>query len=259
MAIPFNCPHCGQHTEVAEEYAGQTGPCVHCGKTVTVPPLSGTPGYTTPTKGSSVPLVVLLVVVVLGLLLFLCGGVFFLAFPGAPAPMPPPVVATSPAMGPTVTTAAAPAAGSVEVAFDGPEGMAVSRADTSAEARMLTVPLSLYLPRGATYPLHVANVPGHPGVQFAATLQIERLAPTADMSPEGAIQFELTERDFQQALDGKPVTKVVHLPKPEFRQSDAGGVETLVSTELESGADAAALAGERGDILAVLRLEGQPD
>ena len=41
MAIPFTCPHCGATTDVAEEYAGETGPCARCGKTITVPPLAG--------------------------------------------------------------------------------------------------------------------------------------------------------------------------------------------------------------------------
>jgi hypothetical protein len=37
MTIPFTCPHCGHHTIVAPEYAGQSGPCAGCGKPVTIP------------------------------------------------------------------------------------------------------------------------------------------------------------------------------------------------------------------------------
>ena len=37
MPIPFTCPYCGATTDVADQYAGQTGPCARCGKTVTVP------------------------------------------------------------------------------------------------------------------------------------------------------------------------------------------------------------------------------
>ena len=44
MAIPFTCPHCGYQTNAADEYAGQSGPCARCGKTVTVP-LPGQVGY----------------------------------------------------------------------------------------------------------------------------------------------------------------------------------------------------------------------
>ena len=39
MAIPFTCPHCGQHTDVDDAYAGQSGPCVSCGNTISVPTL----------------------------------------------------------------------------------------------------------------------------------------------------------------------------------------------------------------------------
>jgi len=95
MPVPFTCPHCGARTEVAEEYAGQTGPCARCGKTITVPPLAGTPGYTTPTKGSQVPLVVLLVVAFLGLLLFFCGGFVFLAVRWVTPTGTPPVPAVA--------------------------------------------------------------------------------------------------------------------------------------------------------------------
>ena len=37
MPINFTCPHCGATTDVADQYAGQSGPCAHCGKTITVP------------------------------------------------------------------------------------------------------------------------------------------------------------------------------------------------------------------------------
>lgn len=37
MPIHFTCPHCGKQTNVAESFAGQSGPCSGCGRTVTVP------------------------------------------------------------------------------------------------------------------------------------------------------------------------------------------------------------------------------
>ena len=37
MPIHFTCPHCGVATEVADQYVGQSGPCAHCGKMVTIP------------------------------------------------------------------------------------------------------------------------------------------------------------------------------------------------------------------------------
>jgi len=40
LTIPFTCPHCGLHTDVGATFAGETGPCVGCGNTITVSPLS---------------------------------------------------------------------------------------------------------------------------------------------------------------------------------------------------------------------------
>ena len=65
MPISFACPHCGHHTDVAEEHAGQTGPCSECGRRITVPPLQGasdhnpssagaSPATTTPAMGATV-------------------------------------------------------------------------------------------------------------------------------------------------------------------------------------------------------------
>lgn len=44
MPFSFCCPHCGQSTRVAEQFIGQTGPCVACGRPVTVPAPAPGPG-----------------------------------------------------------------------------------------------------------------------------------------------------------------------------------------------------------------------
>jgi hypothetical protein len=45
MPIPFTCPNCGKQMQVADQYAGQTGPCQQCGKPIAIPSLpSMTPG-----------------------------------------------------------------------------------------------------------------------------------------------------------------------------------------------------------------------
>ncbi len=96
MPIQFTCPHCGTESDVAEQYAGQSGPCVSCGKIVTVPPLDGAPGYTASSSpgGSAGALVAVIAIVVVGILaLLMCGGAFFyIGFSrmasGPMAPMP---------------------------------------------------------------------------------------------------------------------------------------------------------------------------
>ena len=76
MPIPFTCPHCGHQTNVDERYAGQTGPCASCGKTITVPAVSGAPpAYAPPGRSPAGPIVVILVLVMLAGIL-VCGGVF---------------------------------------------------------------------------------------------------------------------------------------------------------------------------------------
>lgn len=37
MPLPFACPHCGELTLVEDEFAGQSGPCIGCGRTIVVP------------------------------------------------------------------------------------------------------------------------------------------------------------------------------------------------------------------------------
>ncbi|QDU31271.1 hypothetical protein ETAA8_64240 [Anatilimnocola aggregata] len=73
MSIQFACPHCGKQTVVADQYAGQTGPCASCGAQVTVP-YSGTGTIGPPTGGSkgTSPLLIILAVVVVAMLA--CGG-----------------------------------------------------------------------------------------------------------------------------------------------------------------------------------------
>ena len=37
MPLPFACPHCGEMTLVEDEFAGHSGPCIGCGRTIVVP------------------------------------------------------------------------------------------------------------------------------------------------------------------------------------------------------------------------------
>jgi len=78
MPIPFTCPHCGVQTSVAEQYAGLSGPCAGCGKTVTIPIVVGVlrPAAQGAGAGTTIVIVVLVVAAVLGL--FVCGGVALL-------------------------------------------------------------------------------------------------------------------------------------------------------------------------------------
>jgi prepilin-type processing-associated H-X9-DG protein len=85
MPIDFKCPHCGNQTLVADQYAGQTGPCSKCGATVTIPPLPGTvpPAYspgpapaTTAAAGAGAAVGVIIAVVAGAVI---CGGILLVA------------------------------------------------------------------------------------------------------------------------------------------------------------------------------------
>ena len=79
MPINFTCPYCGATTEVAEQYAGQSGPCAHCGKMVTVP----LPGGMSPPTDAGRPVkqgmgtggIVAIVLVVVLMVALVCGGI----------------------------------------------------------------------------------------------------------------------------------------------------------------------------------------
>lgn len=59
MPIHFTCPHCGTKSQAADQYAGQSGPCVACGKPVTIPYASGGGGAAVGTSVVAIVAVVL--------------------------------------------------------------------------------------------------------------------------------------------------------------------------------------------------------
>lgn len=77
MPIQFSCPSCGKQTTVADQYAGQSGPCAGCGKSVTVPfsagPVYGAPATQGSGGGAGTVLLVIAGVLVVGVLV--CGGI----------------------------------------------------------------------------------------------------------------------------------------------------------------------------------------
>src|SRR5205809_40405 len=76
MPIPYSCPHCGKQFSVAEQFAGQTGPCAACGKPITIP-LPAT-GYAyapqTAAAGGGGGGMMILVIAILGSIV-VCGGI----------------------------------------------------------------------------------------------------------------------------------------------------------------------------------------
>ncbi len=147
---------------------------------------------------------------------------------------------------------------SSQVAFVGPEGMAVNW-DVSApgmfDSEPLIAPGRYNFPQGAIYRLKLSNVPGRPGVELYPTLEIGPAMPrTEAFLAHNAIPVQFTQEDLDQVLTGNFVTKVIYLPDPEYQELALAGVETLVSTRLDPGVDPIVEADQRGAILGVLRL-----
>jgi len=80
MPISFTCPHCGNNMSVADQYAGQSGPCAQCGQAITIPfpkgaagPSAAAPIGTGAAVAGGSAIVVILAVVGIGVLV--CGGI----------------------------------------------------------------------------------------------------------------------------------------------------------------------------------------
>jgi hypothetical protein len=169
--------------------------------------------------------------------------------PGVDGPGPGVMMLEPPASGP---------AQSSQVAFVGPDGMAVAW-DVSQSGQFdsepLVAPGRYNFPQGAIYRLKLTNVPSRPGVELYPTLEVGPAVPrTAAFLAHNAIPVQFTEEDFDQVLTGNFVTKVIYLPDPEFQELALAGVETLVSTRLEPGVDPIVEADRRGAILGIIRL-----
>jgi len=79
MPIPFRCPHCGHETLVDDAYAGSSGPCASCGRTVVMPSVSPSSTSSPPSSQKSTLLVILIVVGVTGFMfLFMCCGMLMM-------------------------------------------------------------------------------------------------------------------------------------------------------------------------------------
>jgi prepilin-type processing-associated H-X9-DG protein len=75
MPIQFTCPHCGRQSNVADQYAGQSGPCAGCGKTITIPSFAQPAVYGQPVRRSQSPaLWIIIGIAVLGVIV-VCGGI----------------------------------------------------------------------------------------------------------------------------------------------------------------------------------------
>ncbi|MDR3109967.1 MAG: hypothetical protein LBU65_09840 [Planctomycetaceae bacterium] len=145
-----------------------------------------------------------------------------------------------------------------QIHFVGPEGMVICWDETVRgrfDSEPLVCPARYDFPQGRIYRLKLTGIQGYAGVELYPTLEVApTMARTQAYLAHNVVPVEFTTNDFEQAISGNFVTKVVYLPNPEYQGLAMAGVGTIVNTQLEPGADPVVEAGNRGAILAVIRL-----
>lgn len=199
------------------------------------------------------------------------GGMPGPAFGGHPGHGGPGIVPT-PGMGPPGAVAGYGAIvpgrggavpnGRTSINFTGPPGMKVTwqlpDGSFNPESAGLTAPAPYNFLQGQVYRLRLTQIlPNHPGRTFYPTLEIASGNPrTVTFLSHSSVPVTFTNEDFDQAVLGNLVVKVIYLPDRENQDflTVGGGIAELVSTRLDPGADPIAEAQRRGTILAIIRL-----
>lgn len=148
--------------------------------------------------------------------------------------------------------------GSTQVNFLGQNGMAITwpvSMPGEFDSNPLITPGFHEFQYANVYRLKLSNIPNRPGEELYPTLEIAPpCAATQAFLQHSMVPIEFNDNDIDQALSGNYITKVIYLPTPEFQSLATTGVGTLVSTQLEPGADPIREAMRRGSILAIIRM-----
>jgi hypothetical protein len=154
--------------------------------------------------------------------------------------------------------------GTAQILFQGPDGMNVNW-DVSTIGAFDSEPIITEgiqdFETGKEYRLRISNLPNRSGLGGAPlnlypTLQVNSVTSrTRSYLEHNAIPVRITDNDLDQVQAGNFVTKVIFLPAPEFQNiAVAGGVDTIVNTQLPAGTDPVVEAQNRGSILAVVQI-----
>lgn len=109
--------------------------------------------------------------------------------------------------------------------------------------------------QGGVYRLRLSNIPKRPGVSLYPTIEVVPQNPkTATFLAHSSIPLAFTDDDFDQAINGNFVVKVIYLPDPAFQDLAVPGPDEIVSTRLEPGVDPVQEAQRRGSVLLIVRM-----
>ncbi|MCI0682334.1 MAG: hypothetical protein L0Y71_09535 [Gemmataceae bacterium] len=148
-----------------------------------------------------------------------------------------------------------------QVRFTRPTGMKVSWFAQGADGKPafsnvpLEAPARYNFPQGAIYRLKLSGIEGRPGLEVYPTMEVVPANPkTEAFLAHSAVPLEFTQDDFKQIAEGNYVTKVIYLPDPQFQDVASTGIDEIISTRLEPGADPVLEALRRGSILMIIRM-----
>ncbi len=146
-----------------------------------------------------------------------------------------------------------------QIVFKGSDGMQIQW-DVAVLGDFASTPLvcpgTQNFQTAKSYRLKLSNIPNRPELTLYPTLTINAVTPrTRAYLDHNAIPVKFSEADFDQIQNGNFVTKVVFLPSQKYQNlALAGGVDTIVNTQLPAGADPIVEAQNRGAILAVVQI-----
>ena len=146
-----------------------------------------------------------------------------------------------------------------QILFQGAKGMSVAwdvGAIGAFDSQPRIAPFAQNFAVGKVYRLRVSGFPNRGEKTYYPTLKINSVTTrTAAFLDHNAIPINLTDNDLDQVDSGNFVTKVIFLPAPEFQNlAIAGGVDTIINTQLPAGADPVVEAQNRGAGLAVIQI-----
>ena len=153
------------------------------------------------------------------------------------------------------------AVGRTQVRFTGPDGMKVAWLTQGFDGKptysgaVVEAPGRYNFMQASIYRLKLSAIRGRPGLEVYPTLEVvPSNAKTAAFLAHSAVPIEFTSEDFQEIAEGKYLVKVIYLPDPQFQELAATGIDQIISTRLEPGADPILEAQRRGSILLVIRM-----
>jgi len=148
-----------------------------------------------------------------------------------------------------------------QVRFMRPSGMKIAWFTRGADGQPayssspIEAPGRYNFQQGAVYRLKLSNIEGRPGLEVYPTLEVVSVnVKTEAFLAHSSVPIDFTDEDFNQITQGNFVVKVVYLPDSQYQEFAGTGIDTILSTQLEPGADPIKEALRRGSILLIVRM-----